>query len=349
MTKKNWCRLLLSVATLACLAETIISLTYDSPRRLLVEQSNCLRAWPQELRPLLPYCGWFNKVGSSIVNQEEKISLVTVWPNGQRASRHSPNRNGQPKVLALGCSYVYGFGLNDQDTLLWKLNERFPQAVFDNYGVVGWGTYQSLLLGEYLLQTQPYDLVLYFYILNHRFRSEPGSYIGDFSMGRWYAVAPEVRIQDQIMHIRPSFYYNWPWQEFFASAEYGGRLYAAARQQYYEQIREKKRSRDGDEALLAQIIYQCANFNKICTEKHSKFAMVVLEDRDFNLSKWRSQANFAIVDLRFGTEKAEYRNGGQERFHPNERAQMLWLDGLSRWLQNDPYISLAISERRHED
>lgn len=349
MTKKNWRRWLLSAATLVCLTETIISLTYDSPRRLLVEQGKCLRAWPQELRPLLPYCGWFNRVGSSVVNQEGKTSLVTVWPNGQRASRPVSKRNGHPKVLALGCSYVYGFGLNDQDTLLWKLNERFPQAAFDNYGVVGWGTYQSLLLGEYLLQKQPYDLVLYFYILNHRFRSGRGCYIGDFAMGRWYAAAPEVFVQDQTMHIRPSFYYNWPWQEFFASAEYGGRLYAVARQQYYERAKEKERSRDGDEALLAQIIAQCANFNKICAAQKSKFAMVILEDRDFDLSKWRSQANFAIVDLRFGTEKAEYRNSAQERFHPNEASQMLWLDGLSRWLQNDSHIPFATLERRHED
>ena len=349
MNKKNWRRLLLSTIALACMAETIISLTYDSPHRLLAEQSRCLQAWPSELTPLLPYCGWFNRVGSSLVNQEEKTSRVTVWPNGQRASRLNSQRNGQPKVLALGCSYIYGFALNDQDTLLWKLNERYPQAVFDNYGVVGWGTYQSLLLGEYLLQKQSYDLVLYFYILNHRFRSERGCYIGEFAMGHWYTAAPEVFVKDQIMHVRPSFYFHWPWQEFSALAEYGGRLYAATRQRYYGQIKEKERSQDGDEALLAQIIYQCNNFNKICQAKHSKFALVVLEDRNFNLPKWRSQADFDIVDLRFGTEKAEYRNGGQERFHPNEEAQILWLNGLSHWLEDSSLISFDILERRRED
>ena len=66
-------RLLLSLVALACTAETFISLTYDSPQRLLAEQSDYLRAWPQELKPLLPYCGWFNRVGTQIVRQEKKL------------------------------------------------------------------------------------------------------------------------------------------------------------------------------------------------------------------------------------------------------------------------------------
>ena len=250
-------------------------------------------------------------------------------------------------MLALGCSYLYGFGLNDWDTLLWKLNERFPQATFDNYGVVGWGTYQSLLLGEYLLQKQPYDLVLYFYILDHRFRSRQGSYVGSFSMGHWYAAAPEVFVKGKIMHMRPSFYYNWPWQEFSAAAEYGGRLYAAARQHYYEQVNKKERSQATDEELLTQVIYQCSNFNKICAARHSKFAMVILEDCDFNWEKWHSQVDFEIVDLRFGSERIEYRNGKQKRFHPNEVAQEIWSTQLSHWLQNSHLFTAQ--ERQRED
>ncbi len=343
MNKKAWRRLLLSLVALLCTAETFIGITYDSPHRLLIEQADYLRAWPQELEPLLPYCGWFNRVGSNVVKQEGKSFQVTVWPNGQRASRPDCKRTGKPRVLALGCSYLYGFGLNDEDTLVWKLNEHFTRAVFDNYGVVGWGTYQSLLLGEYLLQKETYDLVLYFYILNHRFRSEQGGYMGNFAMGRWYAAAPEVFTKNGKMHVRPSFYYNCPWQEFLAAAEYGGRLYAAARQQYYAQIKEKKCYGD-DEELLAQIMYQCANFNKICVSHHSQFAMVVLEDRDFDLTKWRTQVDFDIVDLRFDSEKAEYRNNREERFHPNETAQKLWLVGLSKWLENSSCTLDSFSE-----
>ncbi|MGM9998346.1 MAG: hypothetical protein ACI38Q_02965 [Candidatus Bruticola sp.] len=292
-----------------------------------------LRQYPPSLLPLLPYCGWLNRIGSLNVDEEGSRHCVNIWPNGQRASRFDRERSGRPHVLMLGCSYLYGFGLNDEQTLAWKLNQRYPQASFDNYGTVGWGTYQSLLLGEYLLQSQNYDLIMYFYIKNHCLRFERGAYAGQFKMGEIYTSAPEVFVQEDQICIRPSFYYNLPLKEYFALAEYGDRIYSASRQEFYAKA---NRENDHDRQMFWQVRRLCDGFNKLCAENKVKFAVVILEDNTNYPNKWCQESAYPVFDIRFQSEQIKYRNAGEERFHPNEAAQNIWLGKLAEQLNKSP-------------
>ncbi|MGM9991436.1 MAG: hypothetical protein ACI376_01115 [Candidatus Bruticola sp.] len=329
--KRYWgWRVLFLAAAILCTAETAVSLFYDSPNQLIIKQRQLLKQYPSFLLPLLPYCGWLNRVGTIEVDEEGCRHSVTIWPDGQRASRPYKERAAHPRVLMLGCSYLYGFGLNDEQTLAWKLNQHYPQASFDNYGTVGWGTYQSLLLGEYLLRSQTYDLVLYFYIKNHCLRSEKGKYAGQFKMGEIYAAAPEVFMQEDMLCIRPSFYYNLPLKEYFALAEYSSLVYNAGRQEFYA-----KASRDGNynKQMTHLIRSLCDNFSKVCADKKSQFAVVLLEDNTDYLDSWGQESNYPVLDIRFESENVKYRNGGNERFHPNEAAQDIWLAKLEEQLK----------------
>lgn len=53
--------------------------------------------------------------------------------------------SGRDEVWLFGCSYVHGWGLNDEDTIAWRLQERVPQLEIVNFGVGGYGNWQSLL------------------------------------------------------------------------------------------------------------------------------------------------------------------------------------------------------------
>ncbi len=50
-----------------------------------------------------------------------------------------------PEVLMLGCSFTYGYGVNDDENFTALLQKEFPGLSFKNAGVIGYGTVQSLM------------------------------------------------------------------------------------------------------------------------------------------------------------------------------------------------------------
>lgn len=50
-----------------------------------------------------------------------------------------------PETWILGCSFTYGWGVNDAETYPFLLQKTFPEEKFVNFGVAGYGTYQSLI------------------------------------------------------------------------------------------------------------------------------------------------------------------------------------------------------------
>lgn len=56
-----------------------------------------------------------------------------------RGHRSAPARPGAPKIVALGGSTLFGFGLpSDDTTFAWLLGERFPDHEVVNAGVIGY-------------------------------------------------------------------------------------------------------------------------------------------------------------------------------------------------------------------
>lgn len=101
--------------------------------------------------------GWKPKPGSfrlSAVDQPEHQE--TVWKGGSRATGREDTRHRgakRPWLVFLGCSYIYGFGLSDDETLPWIVQENASPLQVVNHGVGGYGTYQSLLVMEQFSRT----------------------------------------------------------------------------------------------------------------------------------------------------------------------------------------------------
>ena len=55
------------------------------------------------------------------------------------------NEAAHPAIWIFGCSFAQGWGLDDEGTLPWKLQERFPRHTVVNFAVGGYSTLQSLL------------------------------------------------------------------------------------------------------------------------------------------------------------------------------------------------------------
>ena len=140
------------------------------------------------------YLGWKPDATSG-----RKIPAETVWPDSSRVSRPQREKIADKSVLMLGCSHTFGLGVCDSDTFVWKLNERFPDIVFDNYAVGGYGTYQCYLREKQLLQgDKHYDLVLYCGFLDHLSRNyEWKSTMGNIQGKESYAMDPRVDLDRQ--------------------------------------------------------------------------------------------------------------------------------------------------------
>jgi hypothetical protein len=95
-----------------------------------------------------PILGWKHKPGTYHYSENTlgapRVFEVTYRGDGARFSGPSSD-SLRPFVGLLGCSFVEGFGLDDRDALGARLQERLPSYAVENFGVAGYGTYQSLL------------------------------------------------------------------------------------------------------------------------------------------------------------------------------------------------------------
>lgn len=77
-----------------------------------------------------------------------------------------------PAVWLFGCSWAYGWSLDDEETLAWQLRRHLPQARIANHGVPGYSTVQSLRLFEALVaEAPPPALVVLAYASFHNARN----------------------------------------------------------------------------------------------------------------------------------------------------------------------------------
>ena len=95
--------------------------------------------------------GWKHVPGSYHFTTQMMVSprtfSITYLEDGRRAS----SRNVEilrPALALFGCSFVEGFGLGDEETFAWKLQEKLKDYTVENFGVAGYGTINSLLAFE---------------------------------------------------------------------------------------------------------------------------------------------------------------------------------------------------------
>lgn len=107
--------------------------------------------------------GWVKRPGSFPDHQEHEDPPRDIeehfLPLNLRASSRAMIEGGvagdRPQLLLLGCSFTEGGGLSDEETLAWKLQERFPNLEVLNMGTSAWSTYQNLLALDELVFKAP--------------------------------------------------------------------------------------------------------------------------------------------------------------------------------------------------
>jgi len=102
-----------------------------------------------------PELGWRNMEGRYVFGSPVPIHM-TFWPDHTRATAPVPV-DAPATIVVLGCSFVQGWALSDEDTFAWKLQEQFPKARVLNFGTAAYGTTQALLGLRRYLASRPRD------------------------------------------------------------------------------------------------------------------------------------------------------------------------------------------------
>jgi hypothetical protein len=79
-----------------------------------------------------------------VTHARETICDVVYTINGEGHRGVSPQSGGGPTLVLLGCSYTFGFGVADEDTLESRLLACRPDLRIYNFAAGGFGTHQML-------------------------------------------------------------------------------------------------------------------------------------------------------------------------------------------------------------
>ena len=166
--------------------------------------------------------GWIPKEGIYIfppTSINGKNTNFTILKNGNRFSGKE-HQDSKGDIVFIGGSFTQGFSVNDEETFSYLLQEKIPNFTIKNYGVGGYGTYQSyLLLKEIIKKNNNIKKIVYFYIYYHEDRN-----IGDFTWvkfltkfsSRGHAHFPYVTLDrnDNLIENPPIKYIELPFRKF---------------------------------------------------------------------------------------------------------------------------------------
>ena len=93
--------------------------------------------------------GYKHLPGKFKVTLNGNYSFNTTHLNNSLRITHPLNTYNQsstkPEMWILGCSFTYGWSLNDRETYAWLLQSKLPQYEIVNFGVNGYGTLHSFI------------------------------------------------------------------------------------------------------------------------------------------------------------------------------------------------------------
>ena len=166
--KKNLILLLVTVIIMIIIFEIFLRLFY--PQKLY---DKCYEYSSEDLSNLEveldPNLGWklkSNFSGCRYQPDTNKIVYKTHNSKGIRLNKEIPYEKGDKKrILLLGDSFVYGFGVNDSETIAVKLQENLGENYeVIPFGVDGYGSGQEFLyLNNIGLRYNPDIVILFFY------------------------------------------------------------------------------------------------------------------------------------------------------------------------------------------
>ena len=291
MKFKNLSLSFFSIVILLLLIEIILRITGSVPRKINDFTLNePLTNIPDDV------LGWSSKVGQHKFNpwsQDGKTTYLTIQED---KSRFTGTNNMNEKIVFIGGSVTLGWAVSDHETFASIIQNKTNNYKILNYGVGGYGAYQSLLLLEKIFKNKnEIKLVIYGYIPHHEVRNvAAGSwmYLLNYFSKRGFVKLPYASIDKNknLIKNNPIQYINLPFGDKSALiAKLEKRI-----MKIKSYSREKKQF-EISKAIIKEMV-------KISEKNNSKFKLLILENlTDSKLkkySKFVSENNISMINCR---------------------------------------------------
>lgn len=278
-----------------------------------------------------PVLGWRNNPGVWRAD-EPPHAPMTFLPDGSRATGTPVGASGDP-VVVVGCSFAEGYGLPDNESFTWLLQQRFPHRPILNFATPGYGTYQSLLLLDELIGTKGIHpaAVIYGFLPLHAPRNVLTSPLLEAfrAFGGQRFSPPHVELRDGELRMFPPFVVaNWPLEGHSAFVTLV----------HQTELRALLAGRERDEDQVTNMLI--ARMKKTAEREHARFLVATLWD---DLPPGReAYERMAASMRRAGIEEMDVTYRGSETKperlhvggvgHPGPAVDEWWADKVSEWL-----------------
>lgn len=165
-----------------------------------------------------PELGWVNRYGK-FRSIEPGKNIMSFNRDGSRTIPSDRRNKTTEELLIVGGSFAQGYGVKDQDTFSFIIDNSQEKFRVRNFGTAAYSTYQSLLTMKRHINPNT-RAVIYGYLSPHRNRnvSDIGLVMGNTDTSGNNIVAPHVRLKEngqlqyhEYRRIRP-----WPLEQHSA-------------------------------------------------------------------------------------------------------------------------------------
>ena len=227
-----------------------------------------------------------------------------------------------PDILFLGCSFTYGFGVNDDQHFTSLLQQQHQTWSFQNAGVIGYGTVQSLLQLQERVDTQRLKAVVLNLSSLHFMRNTLSpQYRSNLKIG--YARSSQA-VESQMEQARfpyrascaepiqyaswKDIYSNWPGREWLASINWFQTLYDT--------------SRENRDAQVENTLCLIREMDAICQAHHISFGIACLDSSPGTNWLKSKAGSISWVDVGFDFSDETLTNYPYDS-HPNPAGHQL--------------------------
>ncbi len=265
---------------------------------------------------------------------------TTHLDNGLRLT-NATHESGVRKIHALGCSFTYGYGVNDDQTFCSVLQKNNPDVHVSNHGVVGYGTVQSYLQLQQL-DLRPNDLVILCFSSHHFIRNtlsreyrshlkigfENSSRELDKNMGTArFPYINDCSSEVQFESWNLLYHYN-SWRDIFASVNYAHTI--------YDDILDDKELQTSVSSCIIQ------KMDAICDSKNARLVVAILDQTEDTRTLESSIPDIDILNLNFDFADHSLTNYPCDS-HPNANGHKMIAGHLQAVLDITPNTVLASS------
>jgi hypothetical protein len=118
-----------------------------------------------------PVLGWRNRPGVHRLTfgsaPRQRVIPTSIGADGERLAGRRPRDPALPEVAVIGCSFTYGWGVDDDQAYPALAARKRRELRFVNLASPGYGTYQALLALKQRYATRPPPRAVVYGLVDH--------------------------------------------------------------------------------------------------------------------------------------------------------------------------------------